>query len=138
MSDVSMLPVVVLIVCKTVLLPSTGVDAENSAFTKHENREFAVEHGMLVCRREEVQMFDTAEAQGADPQTFNQQRCTASAVRLGSQWDIDHTGTNNSYRTWRVACPTPMIDTQTGKIVGWVLPDCGHRDTVLCEKDSVI
>jgi hypothetical protein len=42
------------------------------------------------------------------------------------------------WRFWRFACPVPTIDTKTGEVVGWHLPDCGHRDTVICETDSVI
>lgn len=147
MSDVSMMPIVVLIVCKTVLAPpSSEVDAANSAFTRHENRPWAYEGSMMVCRRHEVQMFDSAEAQGADPLPFNHTACIASAIRLGAQWDIDHAGTKNPYRTWRVACPTPIFDVgpdgikgnRDDKLIGYQLPDCGHRDTVICEGDTVI
>lgn len=127
-----MTPTIVLIVCKTLLL---GGD-QNSEFTGWENREWAYEHSKMVCRRHEIQVFDTAEAQGADPQPFNQHRCIAAAVRVGTQWDIDHRSSN--YRTWRVACPVPIVDTTTGQVIGWKLPECGHQDTVTCEVDSVI
>lgn len=135
MAGVSMLPVVVLIVCKTV---SAGPPDQNAAFTKHENRTWAYEGSMMVCRRMEVPVFDSAEAQGADAQSFTPQRCMGTAARLGSQWDIDHAGTKNPYRTWRVACPVPIVDTRTGAVIAWKLPECGHRDTVICETDSEI
>ena len=138
--DVSYPAVVVLIVCKTVI---AGPPDQNSDKTGWQNREWAYENSMMVCRRQEVLMYDTAEAQGADHQPFNPQLCAASAVKLWSQWDVDHRDT--AWRTWRVACPVPMKQDLTGDgpspddpIVGWVLPDCGHRDTVVCDTDSVI
>jgi hypothetical protein len=37
-----------------------------------------------------------------------------------------------------VACPVPIINTITGEVIAWKLPDCGHRDTVVCEVDTAI
>ena len=137
---VSMMPVVVLIVCKTVI---AGPADQNSDKTGWENRDWAYENSMMVCRRQEVQMFDQAEAMGASPQPFNPQICAASAVKLWAQWDVDHK--SSQWRTWRVACPAPMKQDLTGDgpspddpTIGYILPDCGHRDTVICETDSVI
>lgn len=129
-----MTPAIVLIVCLSQ--PAGQVD-QNSGFTGHENREWVYQNSKMVCRREVMELVDGAELKGADPQPFNTQRCIASAVRLATDWDLSHKD-SSKYRVWRVACPTPTIDTQTGKIVGWVLPDCGHRETVICEKDTVI
>ncbi|ODR96178.1 hypothetical protein AUC69_15585 [Methyloceanibacter superfactus] len=101
---------VVLIVCKTVVV---GPEDQNSAFTGYENREWATENSMMVCRRQEVQLFDQAEAMGAQAQPFNVQRCQRSAIMLGSQWDAGHRG--SKYRFWRVACPVPIVRrTRTG------------------------
>jgi hypothetical protein len=142
---VSMMPVVVLIVCKTVMV---GEPDQNSNFTGWQNREWAYEDSKLVCNRQEVAMFDSAEAQGADPQTFNINRCMAAAIRLGAQWDVDHP--NSNYRTWRVACPTPIAEDKDADgapdlddhgnpiIVGWKLPECGHQDIVTCNDGSEI
>jgi len=127
---------VVLIVCKTVV---SGSPDPNAAFTGWEDREWATEHAMMVCRREEVQMLDKAEGDGADPQPFNEQRCQRSAMVLGPQWDADHR--SSLYRFWRVACPVPIIRENpdgTEDIVAWKLPDCGHRGTVVCEVDTAI
>jgi hypothetical protein len=55
---------------------------------------------------------------------------------LGTQWDAGHRG--SSYRFWRVACPVPIVDTRTGDIISWKMPECGHRDTVRCEVDAEI
>ena len=103
------------------------------------NREWATEHAMMVCRRQEVQMYDQAEAEGADPQPFNAQRCQRSAMMLGPQWDAQHK--SSSYRFWRVACPVPIVRRNpdgSEDIIAWKLPDCGHRDTVVCEVDTAI
>src|SRR6476660_10167409 len=79
---------------------------QNAGYTNSENREWATEHAKMVCRREEVQMFDKAKADGADPQPLNLQNCQRSAMMLGPQWDADHR--SSSYRFWRVACPVPI------------------------------
>ena len=42
------------------------------------------ENAMMVRRRQEVQMYDQAVNQGADPQPFNEQRCTRSGMLLGA------------------------------------------------------
>src|SRR5262245_31415732 len=117
---------VVLIVCKTVV---AGPPDQNAGYTRAENREWATEHAMMVCRREEVQMYDRTVA---DPQPFNEQSCQRSAMMLGPQWDASHQ--SSSYRFWRVACPVPGSE----NIIAWKLPDCGHRDTVVCEVDTAI
>src|SRR4030095_3215374 len=51
--------ILVVIACKTVL---AGPPDQNAAFTHYENREWATEHSMMVCRRYEIQLFDPAEA----------------------------------------------------------------------------
>jgi len=124
---------VVLIVCKTVM---AGPEDQNAAYTGYENREWATEHSMMVCRRQEVQLFDQAEALGAAAQPFNLQRCQRSGIMLGTEWDAGHRG--SSYRFWRVACPVPIVDTRTGDIIAWKMPECGHRDIVYCEVDAEI
>lgn len=131
-ANVPMPSTIVLIVCKTI---ESGPPDQNSPFTKSENREWATEHSMMVCRRHEMPMYDMAEEKGATPQPFNVQRCQRSAMLLGPQWDSMHR--SSPYRFWRAACPTPIFNAD-GEIVGWTLPDCGHRDTVICEKDTVI
>jgi hypothetical protein len=55
---------------------------------------------------------------------------------LGVQWDQSHK--SSKYRFWRVACPVPIVDTRTGEVIAWKMPDCGHRDTVVCEVDTAI
>ena len=51
-------PVLVLIVCKTVL---AGPPDQNAAYTKWENLEWATQHSMMVCRRNEIQLYDPVE-----------------------------------------------------------------------------
>jgi hypothetical protein len=128
---VPMTPAVVLIVCK-VLAPITD---DNSQFTHWEHAPWAYENSMMVCRREVITIMDANE-DPEHPKPLSKQLCMASAIRLATEWDLSHRG--GKYRVWRVACPTPTVDTRSGEIVGWVLPDCGHHDTVVCEKDSVI
>jgi hypothetical protein len=127
---------VVLIVCKTFI---AGPEDQNAAYTGYENRAWATEHSMMVCRRQEVQLFDQAEALGAQAQLFNLKRCQMSAITLGAQWDEAHKG--SSYRFWRVACPVPIVRKNpdgSEDIIAWKMPECGHRDIVRCEVDAEI
>jgi hypothetical protein len=127
---------VVLIVCKTVM---AGPVDQNAGYTGYENRQWATEGSMMVCRRQEVQLFDQAEAMGADPQPFNSQRCWRAALMLGTQWDASHK--NSSWRFWRAACPVPIVRKNpdgSEDIIAWKMPDCGHRETVVCEVDTAI
>lgn len=137
----SMPAVVVLIVCKTVM---SGPEDQNSQYTGWENRDWAYENSMMTCHRHEIQMFDPAEAQGSDPVPFNSMSCMSAAIRLATQWDLEHRA--SAYRTWRVACPVPIMNTGSDgiegtpddQVVGYKLPECGHPDTVVCETDSQI
>jgi hypothetical protein len=124
---------VVLIVCKTVIAGEPDINAK---WTGYENREWLIEDSMMQCRRQEVQLYDQSEAMGAAAQPFNQQRCQRASLMLGVQWDQAHK--NSSYRFWRVACPVPIVDTRTGEVIAWKMPECGHRDTVICEIDTAI
>jgi hypothetical protein len=125
--------VVVLVVCKTII---SGPPDQNAGYTGYEPREWATEHSMMICRRLEIDVMDQAEAMGADPQPFNQQRCQRSGALLGVEWDQAHR--SSSYRHWRYACPVPIVNTITKEIIGWKKPECGHRDTVRCEVDAEI
>ncbi len=124
---------VVLIVCKTVIAGEPDINAK---WTGYENREWLIEDSMMQCRRQEVQLYDQSEAVGAAAQPFNQQRCQRASLMLGVQWDQAHK--SSSYRFWRVACPVPIVDTRTGEVIAWKMPECGHRDTVICEIDTAI
>ena len=70
------------------------------------------------------------------------ERFDVSSLRtmmLGPQWDASHQ--SSSYRFWRVACPVPIVrknEDGSEDIIAWKLPDCGHRDTVVCEVDTTI
>lgn len=130
---IAMPAVVVLIVCKVAV---AGPPDQNAGFTGSKNLEWATEHAMMQCRRQEVSLFDADAAKGADPRPFSMQVCWRSAIMLGSNWDALHG--NSNYRTWRVACPVPIVNTITGEVIAWQLPPCGHRDTVRCEADTTI
>ena len=136
-------PVLVLIVCKTVL---AGPPDQNTAYTKWENLDWATEHSMMVCRRNEIQLYDPVEgmrltatddpAPPLNPNFADASQCARAGVRLATDWDQAHR--NTPWRVWRVGCPAPIVDMRTGALIGYKLPECGHRDTVICETDSVI
>ena len=134
--DATMPPIIVLIVCKTLLV---GPVDQNAAYTGYENREWSTEHSMMVCRRQEVQMTDPSENQGASPKPFTPQSCQRASIGLGVAWDMAHR--SSSYRFWRVACPVPIVRKNpdgSQDIISWKLPECPHRDVVICEVDSAI
>ena len=135
--------ILVVIACKTVL---AGPPDQNAAFTHYENRQWATEHSMMVCRRNEVQLFDPAEgmrlSEKDDPvpplqaNLAMQSQCARAGMQLAMDWDQSHK--NSIWRVWRVGCPAPIVDTRTGALIGYKLPECGHRETVICETDSAI
>ena len=102
--SVAMPAAVVLIVCKVAV---GGPPDQNVDFTGAENLNWATEHSMMVCRRQEVQLFDQAESLGAAVQPFNMKRCQRSGIMLGAAWDAGHR--SSPYRFWRVACPVPVV-----------------------------
>lgn len=127
---------VVLILCKVAV---AGPPDQNAGYTGNQNLEWATENSMMVCRRQEVQMYDPAVDQGADPKPFTMMDCWRSGFLMGSQWDVQHRGSR--YRFWKVACPVPIVRKNpdgSEDIIAWKMPDCGHRDTVICEVDTAI
>jgi hypothetical protein len=133
---VPMPAVIVLILCKTVLV---GEPDQNSDKTGWQNREWAYVDAKMVCRRNEIQVTDIAADQGADPQPFDLNKCWHSALVMGPAWDQQHP--NSAYRFWRVGCPVPIVRKNqdgTEDIIAWKIPDCGHRETVICEVDTAI
>ncbi len=136
-------PILVLIVCKTI---SAGDPDPNAAFTKAENLQWATEHSMMVCRRSEVQLYDPVEGmqlkptdQPAPPLAANfavPVQCARAGIPLATEWNNSHR--NTPWRVWKVGCPAPIVDMRTGALIGYKLPECGHRDTVICEVDSEI
>ena len=135
--------ILVLIVCRTV--PSGPADP-NEPFTGHKPLQWATENSMMVCRRNEVQLFDPAEgmklkptdepAPALVPNFAVPSQCARASMGLAMDWENSHR--NSKWRVWRVGCPAPIIDTRTGELIGYKLPECGHRDTVICEVDSAI
>jgi len=119
---------------------------QNAALTQFQNLEWATEDSMMVCRRNEVQLYDPAEGmtlapaddpvQPLNPNFADHGQCARAAMMLGMEWDQAHR--NTPWRVWRIGCPSPIVDLRTGALIGYKLPECGHRDTVLCETDSAI
>lgn len=138
--SVPMPPMIVLIVCKVLFV---GAPDDNGKFTGWRDTEWDLSQGMMHCRRREIQLYDAAAgmAPGGSglptaPQPFNQMACNRAGIMQGAQFDADNR--DKAWRFWRFACPVPTINSETGEVIGWHLPDCGHRDTVICETDSVI
>jgi hypothetical protein len=126
-------PVLVLIVCKTI---SAGAPDQNSVFTHWENLKWDIPNSMMVCRRNEVQLYDPAEGMNINPNFTITEQCARAGVTLATEWDQAHR--NTPWRVWRIGCPAPIVDVRTGALIGYKLPECGHQDTVVCETDSVI
>lgn len=125
----------VLIVCKVI---SGGPDDINSGMTGSRNLDWDLSGGVYHCRRIEVQVMSAAEAQGQQPPPWTPDACMRAAMTIGPQWDMQHQ--NENYRFRFAACPTPIHTSPDpySPIIGWVMPDCGHRETMVCETDSTI
>lgn len=130
---VPMPAVVVLFICKTAIV---GPPDQNAAATGWQDREWKTEHNQMICFRKEIALWDAAAAQGALEQPFNQNICNRVGVQMGATYDATHSRSN--YRFWRVACPVPVVDTRTGEVVAWRIPDCGISGTVRCESDITL
>jgi hypothetical protein len=136
-------PVLVLIVCKVAI---AGAPDQNAAMTGAQNLEWATENSMMTCRRNEVQLYDPAEgsqlsaaddpALPLNPDFAQGAQCARAGIQLATSWDEAHR--NSEWRVWRVGCPAPIVDLRTGTVIGYKLPECSHRDTVVCETDSAI
>jgi hypothetical protein len=126
--------VVVLVFCKVAI---AGPPDQNAQYTGHQNLEWDTEHSQMVCRRQEIQLFDMSAAKGANPKPFSTFDCWRSGFQIGSQWDATHP--KSRYRFWRAACPVKIVDRRNGQVIGWKIPSCGeHNGTVICEGDVKI
>ena len=134
----SMPAVVVVIACKVAFLPyASAVDEANAVYTHHKPYEWAIKHSQMLCRRHEIQLYnpDNPEAE------FTPQKCMRASWQIRMQWDMGHE--NTSWRVWKTACPIPVVNLQTGKVLDWQMPACPRenkqgRVAVQCERDTVI
>lgn len=134
-------PILVVIACKIAI---AGPPDQNAQWTHVENNSWAIENSMMTCKREEIQLYDPVEgmklhpsddpAPPLNPNFALAEQCARAGIMLSKQWDDTHM--NTPWRVWRIGCPAPIVDTQTGAMIGYKLPDCGHRDTVVCLIDS--
>ena len=99
-----------------------GAPDQNEAFTHWQNLDWATEHSMMVCRRNEIQLFDPVEgmrlspvddpAPPLNPNFADFGQCARAGIRLAMDWDDGHR--NTPWRVWRVGCPSPIVDMRTG------------------------
>ena len=120
---------VVLIVCKTEI---AGPPDQNAAWTHRTGLAnwFAQAGGANVR---------SGSRPGRRSAAFNDQRCMRSGMLLGSLWDAQHP--SSAYRFWRIACPRPIVRQNADgseDIIAWKMPECGHRDILVCEVDTEI
>lgn len=133
---------VILFVCKVAFTPyATPLEEANARYTGHKPYEWAIKHSMMECRRLEVQLYDQAVDMGADPVPFTPFQCMRSSFLERMAWDRAHANTN--WRVWRTACPVPVKDTATGRVLAWKMPECPRinqkdRVAVHCEVDTSI
>lgn len=134
----SMPAAIVLIACKVSFLPfASDIDRENSAFTHYRPYEWAIKHSQMQCRRHEIQLYNKDDPSAE----FNAHACMRASWQIRMDFDRGHENTN--WRVWKTACPIPVINTQTGKVLAWQMPACPRenkqdRVTVHCEQDTAI
>ena len=136
-------PILVLIACKVVMAANPD---PNAGFTHVENMQWATEDSMMICQRQEVDLYDPVEGMRSNqadnpvpalsPDFADYEQCARAGVMQAMHWDQLHR--NTPWRVWRIGCPTPIVDLRTGMLIGYKLPECAHRDTVVGEIDSEI
>lgn len=129
-------PWIIVISCLT---QPTGTIDQNSKWTGYENREWAVVQGQLQCKAEKVDLTDESALLGAPGLAFNSHRCSVAAISYIPKWD--EMNRRSDYRAWRVACPRPKVDLETGEIVGFEDPDCpppSYKDKMVCRVESEV
>lgn len=136
-------PVLVLIVCKVAI---AGPPDQNAAMTGALNLEWTTKNSMMTCRRQEMQLYDPAEglsltaggdlAAPLNPNLAESAQCARTGIAVAANWDESHH--SEPWRVWRVGCPTPIVDLKSGRVIGYKMPECPHRDIAVCETDSVI
>ncbi len=135
----------VLIVCRGHVEPwSTPDEQANAEYTHAENWQWDYPDSKMLCKRSEIPMIDQDEGKPLNggtvfslhPNFADAAQCAAAGIQLENQWDRQNKG--SAWRVWRVGCPTPVIDAESGLVLSYVLPDCGHFDTIVCEIDSTI
>ena len=133
-------PILVVVACKVVMAANPD---PNAAL---ENTQWATENSMMVCQWHEVDLYDPGEgmqinqadnpAPALNPNFADHGQCARAGITLAVDWDQAHD--NTPWRVWRIGCPAPIVDLRTGTMIGYKLPECGHRDTVVCQTDSEI
>ena len=115
--------------------------------THWQNLEWATEHSMMVCRRNEIQLFDPVEGHEAQSRRRSRaaaqsQFCRCSGNARAPAFGLPRTGTT-AIETRPGVCGGSAARLRSWTrgqepLIGYKLPECGHRDTVICETDSVI
>ena len=105
---------------------------------------WATENSMMTCRREELQLFDPTEglnliaggdpAAPLNPNLADSMQCARTGIAGSFQMGQKRIAMQHG-EVWRVGCPAPIVDLISGKIVGYKLPECPHRDVAICEVD---
>ena len=103
-------PILVVIACKVVMAASQD---PNAAFTHVENTEWAAENSMMVCQRNEVELYDPVEGMqlnqaddpvpALNPDFTDHGQCARAGITLATEWDQAHRGT--PWRVWRIGLP---------------------------------
>jgi hypothetical protein len=87
-------PILVVIACKVVMAASQD---PNAAFTHVENTEWATENSMMVCQRNEVELYDPVEGmqlnpaddpvRALNPNFADHGQCARAGITLATEWD---------------------------------------------------
>ena len=125
-------PYVALVICKALLipLPPGSVVEHNAQYTGYQPFQWDMTGSVMHCRMHEIPLMPVD-----DKQTFNSFACMRQGMMEAAQWDTTH----EQWKTWKTVCPSPIVDTRSGKIIAWNKPDCGGTPgTVICEVDQSI
>lgn len=114
----SMTPVVILIICPMIFLPTNDQNADKTGLEKYVPK---IVNGELHCRREIIPVIDPAYEQGADEQPYSKFHCMRAGIMEAIGWNMRHR--HGKERVLKNTCPTPVV--KNGKWV-YEFPECGY------------
>lgn len=135
---------IVLVSCRTDDLTGRAHNPQDgTAPHNYRDLEPHVVNGELQCKRVEVELQDASlysPAATADMKPLNANfgrpdQCARAGVMFASNYDEE------GWSVVALGCPTPITD-QTGKIVGWKMPECpnkiGGMEGIRCKFDESV
>ena len=133
----------VIVACRVDDLGALDVVAPGVHDPGARNYQLHIQNGVYECKRDVLANIVDATAQAHPelrelrPNFGKVEQCGIVGVTFVPDWEREHPG----WSVVALGCPSPMVDTATGAIVGWQLPGCpsylpGTDSPMKCEYDG--